>query len=169
MSLSNLTTNQLLVADTSPLLALARVGFLERLPQLFGKIYITQSVLAECMHKPSRSDAQQVQRALDNAWLIPVDDPIVRTSLLTLDRGEQTALEFALQNNAVVLIDEKNGREIAKNHHLKIIGAIGVLLLAKKHHQIPAVKPLLQALLASGYFISEQLINNILELAGEQN
>jgi len=119
MSLNNLTNNQLLVADTSPLLALARVGFLEQLPYLFGKIYITQSVLAECLQKPAQPDAQQVQRALDGAWLIPVDDPIVRTSLLTLDRGEQTALEFALQHNAVFLIDEKCGREVAKKSSSK--------------------------------------------------
>lgn len=167
MSLSNLTNNQLLVADTSPLLALARVDFLEKLPCLFGKIYITQSVLAECLHKPAQPDAKQVQRALDNAWLVPVDDPIVRTSLLSLDRGEQTALEFALQRNAVVLIDEKYGREVAKNHHLKIIGAIGILLLAKKHKLIPAVKPLLESLVASGYFISDHLVRSILELADE--
>lgn len=167
MSLSNLTNNQLLVADTSPLLALARVDFLEKLPYLFGKIYITQSVLAECLHKPAQLDAQQVQRALDNAWLVPVDDPIVRTSLLTLDRGEQTALEFALQHNAVVLIDEKCGREVAKNHHLKIIGAIGILLLAKKHQLIPAVKPSLESLVASGYFIGDHIVRSVLELAGE--
>lgn len=167
MSLSNLTTNQLLIADTSPLLALARVGFLEQLSHLFGKICITQSVLAECLCRPSRADALRVQQALDNAWLIPVDDPVIRTSLLTLDRGEQTALEFALQHNAVVLIDEKSGRELAKVHQLKIIGAVGVLLLAKKHKLIPTVKPSLELLVASGYFMSDRLVSSALELAGE--
>ncbi|MEN0036911.1 MAG: hypothetical protein AAGC78_07570 [Cellvibrio sp.] len=84
------------------------------------------------MHKPERQDAQQVQLAVNNGWLHPVNDPLVRTSLQQLDPGEQTALEFALQHNAIVLIDEKLGRGIAKAHQLKIIGAIGILLLAKK-------------------------------------
>lgn len=167
MNSNNLTTNQLLVDDTSPLLALARVDFLEQLSQLFTQVCVTQSVLAECLVKPERAEAQYVQVALDAGWLVPVVDPQVRASLLDLDRGEQTALEYALLEQATVLIDERLGRLVAKALHLKMIGAPGVLLLAKRKGLLSAVKPKLQELISSGYFLSDALVAQILELANE--
>lgn len=167
MSSNNLTINQLLVADTSPLLALARVDFLLPLSKLFAQVCVTQSVLVECLLKPERADAQRVQAALNAGWLTPVADPPVRTSLLHLDRGEQTALEYALLEQATVLIDERLGRLAAKAHHLKMIGAPGVLLMAKRKGLLPAVKPKLHQLIVSGYFLSDALVAQILELANE--
>lgn len=167
MSLSNLRTKQLLVADTSPLLALARVDVLPILCELFDQVCVTQSVVAECLVKVQRLDAQRVQAAIAAGFLLVVPDPQVRVSLSHLDHGEQTALEYALLEQATVLIDERLGRLAAKAHQLKMIGAPGVLLLAKRKGLIPAVKPILHDLIASGYFLSDALVAQILELANE--
>lgn len=164
---SNNLTNQLLVADTGPLLALARVDFLESLSHLFSPVCVTQTVLRECLIKPDRADAKKIQTAIMRGWLVPVDDPQVRASLSHLDRGEQTALEYALTSAATVLIDERLGRLAAKAHQLNIIGALGVLLLAKRTGLLPAIKPKLHELVTSGYFLSDKLIAEILELADE--
>lgn len=167
MNSNNLTTEALLIADTSPLLALARVGFLQALSQLFTQVCVTESVLLECLAKPERHDALAVQAALNAGWLVAVADPNPRASLQALDRGEQTALEYALVHQAIVLIDERLGRQAAKNHQIKMIGAPGVLLLAKRRGLLPALKPLLDELVASGYFLSDALIAQLLELAHE--
>lgn len=167
MNSNNSTTKQLLVADTSPLLALARVNFLEPLSELFSRVYVTQCVLRECLIKPERPDAQRVQAALNACWLVPIADPQVRASLLHLDIGEQTALECALAEGATVLIDERLGRITAKKHHLKIIGAPGVLLLAKHKGMLPVVMPKIHELIASGYFLSDALVAHVLELSNE--
>lgn len=167
MNSNNLTTDALLIADTSPLLALARVSFLHPLSQLFAQVCITESVLQECLAKPERQDAQAVQAALNEGWLTRVADPNVRTSLLALDRGEQTALEYALVHHAMVLIDERLGRQAARKHHLKMIGAPGVLLLAKRRGLLPVLKPLLNELVGPGYYLSDALIAQLLELANE--
>lgn len=84
-----------------------------------------------------------------------------------LDRGEQTALEYALVEQATVLIDERLGRLAAKAHQLNMIGAPGVLLLAKRKGLLPALKPTLRELIASGYFLSDALVAQILGLANE--
>lgn len=167
MSSNNLITNQLLVADTSPLLALARVDFLELLSQLFSRVCVTQTVLNECLIKPDRTDAQGIQIALSAGWLNAVEDLDARSSLWHLDKGEQTALEYAMVKSATVLIDERLGRMAAKAHNLKYIGAPGVLLLAKRNGLLLAVKPKLYELIASGYFLSDALVAQILELAHE--
>jgi uncharacterized protein len=164
---SNNLTNQLLVADTSPLLALARIDFLESLSHLFSSVCVTQTVLNECFMKPAREDAKSIQIAITRGWLIPVSDPQVRESLSHLDKGEQTALEYALTSSATVLIDERLGRLAAKAHQLNVIGALGVLLLAKRKGLLPAIKPKLHELVASGYFLSDKLIAEILDLADE--
>jgi uncharacterized protein len=167
MSSINLTTNELLIADTGPLLALARVEFLESLSHMFAQVCVTQTVLNECLMKPGHADARRVQLALRMGWLVAVADPDVRASLLPLDRGEQTALEYALRHQAIVLIDEKLGRQAAKVHHLKMIGTLGILLLAKRRGLLSFIKPKLMELVASGYFLSDALIAQLLDLANE--
>lgn len=167
MSLSNLRINQLLVADTSPLLALARLDFLTLLSQLFSSVCVTQTVIAECLAKPESSDALRIKEALADGRLIIVDDPVVRTSLKHLDVGEMSALEYAIQHSATILIDERAGRLAAKAHHLNVVGTLGILLLAKRKGVLLGIKPKIYELRDSGYFISETLIASVLELANE--
>lgn len=167
MSLSNLKTKQLLVSDTSPLLALARLNFLAVLGQLFSSVCVTQTVIAECLAKPESIDSLRIQEALADGRLIIVNDPVVRSSLKHLDVGEKSALEYAIRESATILIDERAGRLAAKAHHLNVIGTLGILLLAKRRGVFPLIKSKIYELRNSGYFISDGLIADVLELAGE--
>lgn len=167
MSLSNLRTNQLLVADTSPLLALARLNFLTILSQLFSSVCVTQTVISECLAKPEFTDSVRIKEALADGRLIIVDDLVVRSSLKHLDVGEMSALEYAIQESATILIDERAGRQAAKAHHLTVIGTLGILLLAKQKGLLLFIKPTIYELRDSGYFMSESLVTHVLELANE--
>lgn len=165
---SLITGNDVLVADAGPLLALARIDCLALLGQLFGQALVTETVILECCAKPERQDAKAIQAALDRGDLrITASPQAIRHSLHGLDAGEQTALELALQCHAVVLMDEKKGRAMAKKHHLKVLGVLGLLLLAKQNRLIPAIRPLLSTLVASGYFLSNDMIAIVLGLANE--
>lgn len=167
MNSSNLTNETLLVADTGPLLALARIDVLHLLVDLFTRVVVTETVIQECLAKPERWDAQIIVRALEAGWLCREPDPPARAALSVLDQGEKTVLEYALRHNATVLMDERSGRQIAKKYQIQTIGAVGVLLLAKRRKILDQVKPRLYALRSSGYFLSEQLIADILDLAHE--
>ena len=169
MSSSNsLKNNEVLVADAGPLLALARIEFLPLLGQLFSRVLVTETVLHECCAKPDRADAQQVLAMVEASNLqVVADHRSIRQGLQHLDDGEQTALELALQCSATVLIDERKGRAIARSHHLKVIGVPGVLLLARQQGLVPTLKPLLELLVNSGYYLSESVIAAVLSLAGE--
>lgn len=167
MSSSNLRTSQLLVADTSPLLALARLNFLTILSQLFSSVCVTQTVMAECLAKPASRDAIRIKEAVADGRLIIVDDPVVRLSLKYLDAGEASVLEYAIQHSATILVDERAGRLAAKAHHLNVVGALGILLVAKRKGFLLSIKPKIYELRDSGYFISETLIAHVLELANE--
>jgi predicted nucleic acid-binding protein len=84
-----------------------------------------------------------------------------------LGEGEAAAIALAAERGHGVLIDEKLGRAVAEGLKLKVIGTVGVLLLARRRNLIPAVKPLLEDLKTSGHRLSEELIQEALRRAGE--
>ena len=66
-----------------------------------------------------------------------------------------------------LLIDDRRGRKVAKINQIKTVGSLGVLLQAKRIGLIPRVAPLVEQIAASSVFMSENLIQAVLELAGE--
>jgi len=53
------------------------------------------------------------------------------------------------------------------NFGLPTIGTVGLLVLAKQKKHLAAIKPLLDELTRSGYFLGESLIVSALTAAGE--
>ena len=64
-------------------------------------------------------------------------------------------------------MDDKRGRKVAKINQIKTIGSLGVLLQAKRAGLIPAVAPMLNLIERSAVFLNKELLNTVLELAGE--
>ncbi len=159
--------NNHLVADTGPLLALARIQFLPILSQLFTPCWLTETIFAECTAKPESGDAIAVSRALQHHHLQLAADPVPRRAFASLDMGESTALELAVRQGATILLDERRGREAAKSYGLTLIGTAGVVLLAKRQGLVSEVMPTIQHLEKSGYYLGELLMKQIRELANE--
>jgi uncharacterized protein len=84
--------------------------------------------------------------------------------------GEAEAIALAVEVGASrLLIDERLGRQTAKDLGLKITGILGILLLAKRQNLIEAVKPIMDDLISQANFrISSQLYVDVLNEAGEQ-
>ena len=66
-----------------------------------------------------------------------------------------------------LLIDDRRGRKVAKINQIKTIGSLGVLLQAKRMGLVPRVKPLIDLIAASPVYIGKNLMQIVLELAGE--
>jgi hypothetical protein len=76
-----------------------------------------------------------------------------------LGAGESEAISLALELRADRLfVDEKAARHLAAALGLNVIGTLGVLLAAKRKGLIPVVRPLVEALLESSFWISPQLV-----------
>ncbi len=58
-------------------------------------------------------------------------------------------------------MDEYDARELARNHDLKITGAIGILLEAKKRGNLENAKRHLENLRESGFWISDDLYERV--------
>ncbi|BCO25388.1 hypothetical protein MIZ03_0248 [Rhodoferax lithotrophicus] len=56
---------------------------------------------------------------------------------------------------------------MAKNFCVPCTGTVGVLLLAKQKHLLPSIKPLLDQLTSSAYFLGDPLMASALAAVGE--
>jgi predicted nucleic acid-binding protein len=75
-------------------------------------------------------------------WLKVVDDVIIVPALPLLDAGEAAAISLAQTVGAqLILLDERKARRIAARMGLPIAGTLAVLLRAKQHKLIAAVRP----------------------------
>jgi len=160
------------VSDTSPILGLAVIGHLGLLQEQFGEIFIQQTVLAELKIDANFKGASDVRLALNEGWLKLKEiqnKPLARSLSLDLHQGEAEAITLAIDLSINLLVmDEKIGRERAKDLGLKTVGVLGVLLNAKKHGRIKSLKDVMTALRNEvGFFISDNLYRQILAQAGE--
>ena len=75
---------------------------------------------------------------------------------------------MALEQKAdIVLMDDYDGRAVAKEYNLMVTGTIGILLKAKLEGKIPSLRHDLDGLRESGFWLGEELYLKILEQANE--
>lgn len=159
----------IVVADATPLIALAKIDQLSWLPDLFGEVLIPGAVYAEiAVAGAGRSGAAEIQSA---NWirLVPVTDRTKVNYLLTqLDIGEAEAIVLAQEQQADwVVIDETKARTIAQRLGLRLIGTVGLLLLAKQQGKIPALRPCLDSLRRQQFRLSQTVYEAVLKQANE--
>lgn len=160
----------LLVADSGPLIALARLDLLAVPAQLFGELLVTATVWHEVTREPRAVEQAALAAAFADGLLRVEDDPLQISGALAqvrLDDGERSALALALLRRAVVLVDERRGRACAVDLGLHVLGTLGLLVRAREQGLIDRVRPLADALLASGYYLARPLIDRTLASIGE--
>ena len=160
----------IVVADTSVILNLALVGQEELLAVLFREVFIPPAVQAEFARlasSPGRFGGLGFP-----AW-IQVRQPLAVPEGLIghtdLGPGEMEALALAVEMHAdAVLIDESAGRTAALELGLTPVGVLGILVRAKRHGQLAAVAPVVDALITRAHFrASPGLLREVLRMAGE--
>lgn len=66
-----------------------------------------------------------------------------------------------------LLVDDRRARKVAELNQIKIIGSLGVLLLGKKEGHITNIKSRIEMIRNSDIYLSEELLQRIMSLAGE--
>ena len=91
-----MTIERVAVADSGPLVALARIELLELLPRLYGRVAIPGAVFNELTEGAAegRAGASDVRAA---AWIevVEVDAIDAEPHTLVVDRGEAEAIALA--------------------------------------------------------------------------
>jgi predicted nucleic acid-binding protein len=161
----------LAVSNTSPLSNLASIGRLELLKSQFSEVRIPSAVARELAAHPDPAATAALDAAL-REWIRivpPEDTPLFRMLRRQVDSGEAEAIALAADLKAdIVIIDEQEGRALARQAGLSVTGTLGVLLRAKRSGLIRLIKPEIQALRnRARFFLSASLEAEVLSAAGE--
>ncbi len=161
----------IVVSDTSPLTNLAAVGQFGLLRRLYGRLHIADAVWQELdagsVPHPGRADVAAAE------WIerhTVTNRPLVQALRRDLDPGESETIALALElGAALVLLDEREGRRAAQQLGVRTVGVVGILLEAKAHSYVGAIKPYLDALrTVAGFYLSDAVYEHALHLAREQ-
>jgi len=85
-----------------------------------------------------------------------------------VDKGETEAIVLALELNAdLILIDDRDARNLAKKLGLQVMGTLGVIALAKYKGLISNAKLVADRLIGSSFWISRRILEKFLRELGE--
>ena len=150
--------------NSTPIIALREIGHLKILRDLYGTVIIPNAVFEEVTAKDPY--------ALDGyPWILikNVDNTAAKEVFSTsLHDGEVEVLLLAKEiGSMLVIMDDGLARRHAKYFGLKITGTVGLLLQAKQKGLIVEIKPIIDKLIANDFYISDNVVNEILHMAGE--
>ncbi|PSQ77173.1 MAG: DUF3368 domain-containing protein [Bacteroidetes bacterium QH_6_63_17] len=129
------------VSDTSPLSYLILIGEVEVLHVLYGEILIPPAVEKELRspdgpgpprtwigEAPPWLHVEQPPVASSEGWSLETESLETEEKLQALDQGESQAIRLAeATGSELLIIDERDGRKVAKEVGLQITGTLGVL------------------------------------------
>lgn len=159
----------IIVSDTTPLSELAKVGKLNLLRDVFSKVIIPQEVYNQVT--TGTHPAVNLVQSADWIEIISVQNSEKLSNLkkaTNLGAGECAAMILAEElASDQLLMDDLDARRVALSRNLKIIGTIGILLVAKQQGLISTIKDILDSLIAEGKHISPRLYKEALSAAQE--
>lgn len=156
------------VSNTSPILNLAIVDQLDLLRRQFDEILTPNAVVDELKVDEDRPGSQAIRRAISSGWIQTQEvsnESLAQLLKQTLDRGEAEAIALAIELKADrTLLDEREGRQIAKSLGLKVTGILGILLRAKQEGEIESLQSIIDDLInKAGFRIAPDLLVQILK------
>jgi len=161
----------IVVANSSVLIALCRIGMLDLLHRKFPEgIFIPKAVWCEVVEG---GRGQPGSKEVSSSPWIKVkevgDRKLVSLLRMELDQGEAEAIVLANEQKAdLILLDEKVARRVAKKLGLPVLGTVGVLIWAKKSGLIDSLRERLDVLQREGNFrIASDVYNEALRAVSE--
>ena len=152
--------SEIIICDSSPIISLASLDKLLLLEKMFTDILIPSAVWEEVVNE-SFAEVPILRNFFSNR-VKQVND-LVFTSQ-RIDRGEIEAINLYLELKAdYLLIDDRDGREIAEGKGIKCLGTLAILIAGKKKGYVKELRPLFLKLINDKRYISKKLLNQILK------
>ena len=156
------------IVNTSPLFYLHRLGYINLLEKLYTEIVIPEAVVVEL--KEGELAGEDTPKIEEYNWIKikKVTIPAFIKMIPDLGYGEAEVLALGCEEfEPLLIMDDTLGRKIAKLQSFKLTGTAGVLLRSKKEGYIAEIKPMIERLKEVGFYLSDELIAEILKIAGE--
>ena len=152
------------VSNAGPLMALACLDALPLLEQAYTIVHIRQAVQDELTAGnasgfvvPSFPWLRVEANAPDNE----------RGLLYELDDGEAHSILLARRMRALLLVDERLGRRVARHLGVCITGTVGFLARCRREGLLPSFRDAARRLEVGGVYLSDTLIDEVAGQLGE--
>ena len=157
------------VVNASPLIILGKIDLLHILRRLAEPLVVPAAVAQEIAAGPESDPARQWLTGPGHEYIHDVGDlePIVAN--WDLGRGEGQVLTWAFRHPGFeAILDDLAARKCAAALSIPVRGTLGLLPLAKKEGHLGLMGPVLERIQQEGLYISPDVVEAILRLAGEQ-
>jgi predicted nucleic acid-binding protein len=154
----------IVVSDSGPFIHLATVNQFALLQRYFQSVVTIHEVYDEVVTQGRGLPGSQELAAAREAGFVRLID-IERPQLLTELRQSAPAevsdidikvLVLAIEQRLTLLSDDEPLRTLAKTQGKPVSGSIGLLIQARRDGIIPALKPVLDQLIAAGFHLNPQ-------------
>jgi hypothetical protein len=160
----------IVVSNSSPLITLARIGRLNLLQQLFGRIHIADEVRQEVVARGAGRPAAEAVRGADWIENHRVADAASLAALRArhaLGAGELATILLAQAIRAdLVIIDERAARRLGQTQGVSVMGCVGLLERGHRQGLVPDLRQTYESLLAHGIRIDRQILDMSLASLG---
>ncbi len=160
-----------IVSDTGPIIGLAKIGKIILLKNIADEVIIPPMVYKELFGKTG-PESNEIDQALNTFIMVKRDidvEEATKIELAGLGEGEKQAIGLAsqLDNDVILLLDDRAGRQVAARLNIFTTGLIGLLLVAKEKGLVESVGTLIKELRNNGYWLSDDIMKTAIKLAGE--
>ncbi len=82
--------------------------------------------------------------------------------------GESSVLALVNEHpGSEAIIDDLVGRKCAASLNIPVRGTLGIVLVAKKRGLIPKARPIIEAMMTAGLYLSRKVVDEALKRIGE--
>lgn len=158
------------VADSSPLIILAKLDCFDLLQKLYSQLVISPEVYAEVV--VAGASLPGAANVASSEWIEvkSIHDPASLSAARKkygLGIGELSTIILAREVSAqAVLLDDYKARQLAENYGLHIRGTVGILETLYRRGYLSDLRGAFQKLLANNVYIDRRLLNRRLQSLG---
>ncbi len=161
-------SNEKVVVNASPLICFFRAELEDLLSEIFGEVYVPESVWQEILNGPKNDRALKLLESCPWIRRMDIEKIHPKISGWDLGAGESEVLSYALFHQHVkVVIDDAAARRCARTYGISYFGSGGILIIAKRRGIISSVSDILKILRSSGLWLSEDIVNLLKAKVGE--
>ncbi len=157
----------MIVANSSPVIMLAKQGLLELMKKCFKKVVIPKSVYEEISQKKGSPELIALEKAIKDKWIV-VEKAAVIPALDTknLGQGEKEAISLAAKHKSALIIDDDAAKTYAAIFEVEAHGVLYVIYLAFKRKFIDNAGAMnaLESMITDGFYISHEVYMRFFEL-----
>lgn len=152
------------VCNASPLIVLAKAGYLDVLNQLFDRVLIPAAVKQEILAGPAEDPTRIALESGSGIEAVQLEPEVTPLAYWRLGRGETEVIEYArLHPGTVALLDDLSARRAAAALEVPVMGTLGLLAKALKGDPDAFAGEAVKRLEAAGLHVDHKVVVAVVE------